>query len=255
MQAKTRKNIRALFYPTPRVAIGWLIFFAACYGLFSVVRFITIKSRFFVVKNVQVTGHKYMDDKEIVKLADIRAEQTMFGVDLPGVTNTLLQNQYIHGVSVSRVLPSTILIDVQEREPFLYLIDRSIYMMDETGVLLKKLPRMPMGKLPIVTGLSVEALQQDSSAALSAIRLVKRIQEVDERLISLISEINLARDRAPELVLIKGAARVKIGREGIYQRLFILSEFLSKQPIIEQLPEIKQIDLTFADRIVVKKKT
>ena len=255
MKANTRKNFRALFYPTPRVAVGWLIFFAACYGLFFVVKFITLKSRFFVVKNVQVTGYKYMDEKEIIKLADIQAEQTMFGVDLPGITNTLLQNKYIHGISVSRVLPSTILIDVQEREPFLYLIDRSIYMMDETGVLLKKLPRMPMGKLPIVTGLSMEALQQDSSAALSAIRLVKKIQEVDERLISLISEINLARDRAPELVLIKGAARVKIGREGIYQRLFILSEFLRKQPIMEQLPDIKQIDLTFADRVVVKKKT
>ena len=56
-------------------------------------------------------------------------------------------------------------------------------------------------------------------------------------------------------VLIKGGAKVVLGPQDHFQKLFVLSEFLNKQPIIDKLPKIKQIDLTFEDRIIVQNKT
>ena len=213
------------------------------------------KSGYFVIKAVKITGNHYVDQKNIQTFANIDLNQSMFDVDLANITNTLLKNQYIRGVSVTRMLPSTILIDVQEREPVFYLVDKSVYMVDETGKVLKKLPRMPMGKLPIVTGVKLKAIQKDSTALYATLHLVKQIYEVDETLVPLISEINYTKHKYPEFVLVNGAARVKIGKSNHYSRLYLLSQLLNKPPVIDKLATIRTIDLTFADRIIIQNKS
>ncbi len=254
MRRSTKKKLGKMLYPTPQTAVNLLIWAVILYGAGYFVNYLIHNSRFFLVKKVEVTGNRYLETTVVKDSVKVINNQRMFSVNLPEVTDDLLKNKYIRGVSVSRVLPSTILVDVQEREPFLYMVDKSIYMVDETGLILKKLPRMPMGKLPIVTGVPVAEMQNDSTALPSTIALIQRIKEVDPSLLSLISEININKNKQPELVLIKGAARVKLGDTNQYERLYILSEFLNKKPIIEKLQEIKQIDLTFADRIVVQNK-
>ena len=158
-------------------------------------------------------------------------------------------------MSVTRELPSTILIDVQEREPALYLVDKSIYMVDGMGLVLEKMPGMPMGKAPFVTGLSRAKMKKDSTALDAALQLVHKIREVDESLLSLISEVNIRNTKSPKLVLVKGGANVKLGESGHYQRLFLLSQFLRKQPIIEKLSTIKSVDLTYTNRIIINHKS
>ncbi len=250
---KKRQIKKTLLKFKPLLAL--VLFVIAVYSLASGSELLLQKSGFFTVSAVEISGNKYISKKNIQAIANIDTNQSMYSVKLTAISEALLRNQYIRGVSVTRGLPSTIHIDVQEREPFLYLVDKSIYMVDETGLILEKIPGMPMGKAPFITGISRKEMQKDSTILSSAIQLVRKIREVDESLLPLISEVHIRKNRAPELILIKGGAHVKIGDSKHYQRLFLLSQFLRKQPIINKLKKIKSVDLTFRNRIVINHKS
>lgn len=252
MAAKRKK--KAWYYPSPREALIWIIVALCAYGLFRVGNYLMYGSRFFEVQRVEVTGNSYIHTGDILKLADLDSTKQLFKVDLQRISKSVLENPYIIGVSVSRIMPATLLIDVQEREPLFYVVDKSLYMVDGDAVILKKLPEMAIGKCPIVTGKSAADFQQDSSLVQNVVTLVQKIRTVDNQLFNFISEISVRDDAAPEIVLIRGAARVVLGEAGQYQRLYILREFLNRAPIIEQLPQIERIDLRFKNRIVVQKK-
>lgn len=226
----------------------------AGYGVYRGSNYLMYRSTLFRAETVHITGNRFIDTQEIRKVAKIDTTQMMYHINLEELNERLLKNAYFRGVSVSRVLPATILINVQERQPVFYLADKSLYMVDEEGVILKKLPTMPMSKYPLVTGITARELAKDSLALQEVLGLVQKIKEVDRNLFSFISEINLGKNREPELVLVKGAARVKIGREKHYQRLYLLSQLLEKEPVVGRLPTIRQIDLTFEERIVLRKK-
>ena len=256
MSRSQPKSQTRLLYPTPNMVLWGVLVFVLVYGIFYVGRIAIVQSGYFKIERIKVTGNHYLSEKNIQDIAKVDLNQSMFAINLANITDMLLENSYLLGVSVSRVLPSTLLIDVQEREPLMYLADQAVYMVDESGMILKKLPRMMMGKLPIVTGLSQQQVSTDSSRLQAAVNLIKKIQEVDASLLPLISEINFQKNRtAPELVLIKGAARVRIGADHHYQRIFLLSELLRKQPVMDHLPGIRMIDMTFSDRIIVQNKT
>ncbi len=254
MNKRTAKNPHSIFYPTPRKVFLGVLILGLSYGGLLLGKMLLHQSGLFVVESVKITGNHYIDEKNIQTFANIDLNQSMFDVDLANITDNVLRNSYIRGVSVTRILPSTIQITVQEREPVFYLLDKSIYLVDETGMVLKKLPRMPMGKLPIITGLTLEKVQQDSTLMPAVLSFVKKIYEVDASLIPFISEINYTK-HIPEIVLVNGAARVKLGKTRHYRRLYLLSQLLRKQPVVDKLAKIRSIDLTFADRIVVQQKS
>lgn len=255
MPGRTKKNPHSIFYPTPGKVFLVLAILGIGYGVLFLGKLLLHQSGFFVVESVKITGNHYIDEKNIQTFANIDLNQSMFDVDLANITDNVLRNSYIRGVSVTRTLPSTIQITVQEREPVFYLLDNSIYLVDETGMVLKKLPRMPMGKLPIITGLSLEKVRQDSTIMPAVLSFVNKIYEVDASLIPFISEINYPKHNIPEIVLVNGAARVRIGKANHYTRLYLLSQLLRKQPVVDKLAKIRSIDLTFADRIVVQHKS
>lgn len=251
-----RKNnqMSKLLYPGPKmVAILGLLALVG-YGVYRGSHYLKYRSALFRVETVRIAGNRFIDTREIRRAAKIDTTQIMYKVNVEELNKALLENAYFRGVSVSRVLPATILISVQERQPVFYLADKTLYMVDEEGVILKKLPTMPMNKYPLVTGITARELARDSLALQEILGMVQKIKEVDRNLFSFISEINLGKNREPELVLVKGAARVKIGREKHYQRLYLLSQLLGKEPILGRLPTIRQIDLTFEERIVLRKK-
>ncbi|RMG61346.1 MAG: cell division protein FtsQ [Calditrichaeota bacterium] len=153
------------------------------------------------------------------------------------------------------LLPSTLLISVQERQPVLLLADGSLYMVDASGIILKKLPGMAVEGLPLVTGVTVKQLLADRRPLLNALKLVQKIKEVDPELLSLVSEIHTGPDEYPELYLVQGGARVELGGANYYQRLYLLSEFLHNQEVRRKLKQIKRIDLTFTNKVIVEYKS
>ncbi len=226
------------------------------YGFYRLADHLVHHSDMFVLRNIEVSGNRYVKEAEIVAAAELQPGMRLMEVDPDRVVARILERiKYLEGVSVGRSFPSTLMISVQERQPVAYLVDHRVYMVDRHGVILLKKPDMDLQNLPLISGLTVRKLLQDRQPLLDALGLIQKIKEVDDGLFHVISEIHLNVKRPPTIYLIRGGARVNLGNENYYQRLYLLSQLLRKSSILSELDRIKKIDLSFENRIILTRKS
>jgi hypothetical protein len=256
MAKNNKYSIPAIFYPSPRVVVMILLAALFSYGGVMIFKKTAIQKGWFKAEVVKVTGNKYLDENEIKKIAKIDSNQSLLSLNLADITDKLLENPYLKGVSVARVYPNTVRIDVQEREPKLYLIDRSVFMVDESGVILPRLPKMKMSRYtPVITGVAIADFKNEPTLIHKALEILDVIKHVDPSILAIVSEIHFEKDMAPKLVLINGGANVVLGTAEYYQKIYLFSELLKQNAVVEKLPSVKNIDLTFADRVIVQNKS
>lgn len=95
-------------------------------------------SPLFNIKTIQVRGNQKITENEIISLSQIAIEQNTFQLNKRKIKRQIKQNAYIEDVKIIRTLPSTIIIQVEEREPA-YLLEYAggyIYL-DKQGYILE----------------------------------------------------------------------------------------------------------------------
>ena len=255
-----RKTNNAPWVPTPLRMLKLAMVVAIGYAIFLGARALYEKSAFFPVTQVEVVGNGYLAHSDILALAQVDFTASLNEIDTKVIADRLLQNPYISGVSVTTLLPSKVLISIEERQPVFYLLDQGLFMVDRQLTLLEKLPGMSFEQVPLVTGLKRQQVEEDSTRLREALKLVGKMDELNREfkgnLRPLVSEISLKNSSNPELVLVKGGARVQLGSSDHYQRLYTLGEFmLGKAKKIQELSNIKRIDLTVPSRVIVQKRS
>ncbi|MFZ0390499.1 MAG: FtsQ-type POTRA domain-containing protein [Calditrichia bacterium] len=244
----------------PGVALLVLVVLAVCsYGGYHLVEYLITESEIFRMQFVQVENNQYLEQNEIIRLAGVQPGTRLFQIPKDSVEQNILRNPYLDGVSVSRSLPSTLILSVQEKQPAAWLVDRHFYMVDASGAVLLKKPAMSLQNVPLITGLSVKQIEKDSAPLQQALLLIRQIQSVDPALFQFISEIHIPEKtgrsvQTPELLLVKGGARITMKNGHWHRQAFLLSSLIARTPLLEQLDQIKKIDLQYADRVVITRK-
>lgn len=108
-------------------------------------------SPIFNVQTIQVEGNDLITKKEIISLSQIQIEQNTFQLSKRNIEKQIKQNAYIEKVEIKRKLPSTILLQVEERKPA-YLLEYagSYVYLDKQGYMLEiKAEKL---ELPILQG-------------------------------------------------------------------------------------------------------
>ncbi len=151
---KNKKSIlRLQILPGP-VGMGIVVLLViGVYSFIQGARYLLQETDLFVVRKIEITGNRFLNREDILSRLNLKLNQPFNKINLDGLAQKILENKYVRAVSVTRNLPGTLIIDIQERQPILYLIDKNIYMVDDSGIILKKLPAMPMNNIPVVTGL------------------------------------------------------------------------------------------------------
>ena len=242
-------------FPSPQFLLAVFVLAIIGIGFYKFADYMITKSPMFRLRQIRVSNNHYLPEAQILRSSGVAPGTPLFRIPVDSVAMRLLQNPYLEGVSVSRSLPSTLLISVQERVPVAYLIDRRVYMVDHSGKILIKKPAMQLKNLPLITGLSVKELLKNRTPLLDALDLLKKINEVDHTLLTLISEVHIDHNSNPCLFLVRGGARVEFKKNTIYKNIYLLSELFKNAALLNQLEQIKKIDLKFSDRVVISKKS
>ena len=79
-------------------------------------------SPLFNIKNIIINGNSKISTNEIISLSQIELEENMFKVNSTKVIKQIKENAYISTVKITRNIPSTITITIEERIPA-YLIE------------------------------------------------------------------------------------------------------------------------------------
>ena len=112
-------------------------------------------SPLFNIRAINIVGNKKITEEEITSLSQIELEENIFKIRKNDVSEKIKENAYIDQVIITRQLPSTIKIEIQEREPA-YLIEYagSYVYIDKKGYMLEISTEKL--ELPILQGLATE---------------------------------------------------------------------------------------------------
>lgn len=124
----------------------------------------------FRVEQIEITGAKRMDRMTVYAVALDQRSRAMPSVDLDQVRQSLLRYGWIADAHVSRRLPDTLLIHIDERVPAAVWQDQGqLTLIDAAGVLLEPVDpaRVPTG-LPLVIGPGADRREPEYQALLGA---------------------------------------------------------------------------------------
>lgn len=124
--------------------------------LIAVAAYVTLQSPFFEIRAFAVTGIRQLSKEEIIKFSSINYGANLFKVNLSEAEEKLSLVPLIKKVTMERVLPDKIVINVVERKAVaLVPLQNSFIKVDSDGVYLQK--GQIASALPIITGLTLKA--------------------------------------------------------------------------------------------------
>ncbi len=106
-----------------------------------------------VLQKIHIEGQVRLKDEQIIAALGIRAGQSFFGFDAKKAQKRLSKLGQVKSVRVMRLLPSMLLVQVEERQPLArWLHDDRMVLIDDTGIVLQKLARDASSPFPLVVG-------------------------------------------------------------------------------------------------------
>lgn len=139
-----------------RIKNGMILFIF----LLAVLCILAVKLPYFAIKNVEVFGNKSIKNSEVKTSSKIYKGNNIFYINLYEAKKNILENPYIGNVSIKRKLPSTIVINVVERNAVYYVeYDSKFYIIDSNGVLLEKKASIKNMNLVEIKGVNVSGCE------------------------------------------------------------------------------------------------
>ena len=172
-------------------------------------------SQHFALRTVDVHGLRRATEKELLRLAGVAPGMNLWSLDSTAVAQAMAAHPWVRTVEVTRSLPDTLRLRVEERAPVALASLGDLYVVDADGAPFKRVSPAESLDLPLLTGLTREQAEKDPAG--TAVRLREALGVVDvyqhafER--PRLSEIQIG-ESGFELITADGV-RVVVGRDGL----------------------------------------
>ena len=202
------------------------------------------------IDTIAVQGNTRMSNGEVLALAGELRGQNILRADLHTYRDRLATAGWVRSVALRRVLPSTVEIIVEEREPSgLARFGHQLYVIDEAGAVIAPYgPGSADIDLPIVTGLpKAEGVENDGRLRL-ATRVLDALR-VNPAIAAHVSEIDVRDPYNAVIQLNDDHALVRVGSERFVERV---REYRELAPALRtHVPDIDYVDMRFKGRVVI----
>lgn len=229
---------------------------AVLYGGYLGYQFVTTSPQF-VISQVTLTGHQTLPEKELHDWLGPVTGENIFLLNLENLSSRLVRHPWIQTVSVRKVFPQNIVVDVMERKPYARIKLDQVYVMDNFGVLLA-LETPAYLHLPLIiqpwsgekTALGQNAALEGVIESLQTMHYLNKMSFFADNPIKTSDVDDYSR---VTFTTGNGSLKIFMGLETIkqgFQNFLIVRDTLAKDK-----KNIEHIDLSFKDKIVVKQKT
>lgn len=214
----------------------------------------------FSLKNVQISGTRHLNGNKLLQQVNIEFNRDIFDIEVDRIEDRLKKNKMIKNVNVVRRIPSTLKIEVNERELVAILFtDSEMYGVDEDGYLISNIDSYTGYDLPVLSVISskakVKAIEQGRGDHIQvAAQFLKTVKKENPLLYHRISEISYHSTSGLFLYLRDMIVPVILGF-GNYR--YKSKYFALVYPQIEKdfvWNDVAYVDLRFDSQVIVKKK-
>lgn len=241
-----------------KATLGVLLVLATAFSTVLGGYHLALSSPSFAVREIQVETSRRLPDREIARRAGIRPGESLLALDLSAAERRLLEDPWVQSARVTRSLPDTVHIELTEREAVaLCALDGELFLVASNGEPFKRWQPGDTHDLPVLTGLTADALAKDRAGAVSRLISGLSVLEHYDRLpvsrVHRAQEVNLAPDGSVILsVGLRGMA-LHLGRGPWPKKLLMVSEVLEKFERERELPGVVFLDNAFhPERVVVR---
>lgn len=113
------------------LGIGLLL--AVSFAILLAYRWVTAHE-FFALANLSIEGGKRLSAEEIAGMGGVGEGDNVLGINIADVQRRIAASEWVESVSVTRILPDGLTIEIREREPaFLTRRDEQLYYADING--------------------------------------------------------------------------------------------------------------------------
>ena len=216
----------------------------------------------FNIRTIRFYGCKEANPKQLEQIVHRDFPANILRIDLRGLKNRLERERWVKRVEIRRVLPSDLIIYVQERSPSVVLEFRNELMVaDEDGIMLDRYePRFGRLDVPVFKGVlgedaeSYHLYQDENSARIrEGLEMLSEIESGSPEQTRKISEVDISDRQNLKLLLVDDTAEVLLGGKDYWKRFRALMENMTKyQELKNQYSEIESIDLRFDGSIIYR---
>lgn len=207
------------------------------------------------IGHMQVRGHERLATGEVLALVEGLRGENILAVDLEEWQRKLLSSPWVERATIRRVLPSTVEISVEERNPMgIARIGLAMYLVDERGVIIDEYgPAYADIDLPIIDGLA--ASPQDGGSIVDIARAefaARALAALSARpeILKQVSQLDVSNLHDAVVILDGDAALLHVGETDFVARL---QQYLDMAPTLrERVAAIDYVDLRFDERMYVR---
>jgi len=216
-----------------------------------IVIYLFLTSPLFEVKEITISGNKTIKQDEIYAAAAPFLGEFIWQVNDELIEEKLKQNILLKEVNVNKKLPSTLSVEVKERYPLAFVLDRELFLeVDNEGYVLNFYFKKDKD-LPLIRGVTVkENISLGEKIEDTRLTVALEIcQNLSPSLVKNISKIDVSSPNQIKIYTPEGI-EIRLGKsEGIEERFALALELLP------QIPKEKEIEyLDFSSRPTVKYK-
>ncbi len=132
---------------------GFLVMLAAVCALVLLVR-----SRMFVISEIEVTGNSAKSASEIAGLSGLRLGMNIFSVKKDEIERNISRDNYVELLNVDIEMPDKVTLEVRERTACAAVNCAGVILViDEDGFILERRANVPDGNLVIISGMNISA--------------------------------------------------------------------------------------------------
>lgn len=209
----------------------------------------------FAIQQVRIIGNHSLTEAQLLGWAGSVKEQNIFGLDLGGLTKRLEQHPWVRSVSVERIFPNALQIALLERIPYARIQLDKTFVLDNFGVLLGS-AGAAHESLPLILGWPTQEARPGRNVVtdqiiqgLQTMRHFNRLEFFREDPVNI---MEMTPGRRIQFTTKNREIKFLISPKSLYEGF---NNFKILLDAWEEKPEdVESIDLSFKDRMVVKRR-
>jgi cell division septal protein FtsQ len=214
----------------------------------------------FDLRNIVFYGCRELDPKHLEEIARRDLPANILRIDLRQLKTRLEKETWVKRVEIRRVLPSDLIIYVQERTPSVILeMHGALMVADEDGTLLGRYdPRFGKLDVPVFRGVlgddaeGYRLYQEENTARIrQALTMLSEISSGMPQYVREISEVDISDRKNLKVILVNDTAEIYLGDKDYLERFRkLMNNQATYRRLKDQYSEFAWIDLRFDQQIV-----
>ena len=173
----------------------------------------------FALRTVRVRGLQRATEHELLRLANVGPGANLWSLDPTAVGQAMSAHPWVSSVEVTRSLPDTLVLRVEEREPVALAALGDLYVVDAQGVPFKRVSASDRLDLPLLTGISRDAAAQDPGGTAARFREALAVADAYRQAFPRPRLSEVLVDEASFQLLTADGVRVVLGRSATTEQL------------------------------------